>query len=62
MRLTSYIIGDVPLFDPCDRCLIVTTCSEQCKDKIIYDKNNPKKQTMKFKIKRKRRRKSESKK
>ncbi len=57
MRLTSYTIGEVPLFDPGDKCIVVVTCSEKCKAKFLFEKNKPKSQDIKLKLKRRRRRK-----
>lgn len=54
--LSPYAIGDKPIFDPCEKCLVVSCCSQVCRPKMMYLKGykSPEKLVATFK-KRKRR-------
>lgn len=41
MKPNPYLIGKVPLFDPCITCLVKVVCNELCKPKILFDSVNP---------------------
>ena len=40
MKASPYLIGDVPTFDPCDKCLIKEICSKICEAKVLFDRKN----------------------
>lgn len=35
----SYLIGEIPLFDPCAKCIVKVCCTRICKEKILFLKN-----------------------
>jgi len=41
MQPNPYIIGDIPIFDPCKKCLIKTICRDFCKSKVLWLQENP---------------------
>jgi len=51
--MKGYMIGKAPVLDPCLECIIKVTCSERCKDKILWIVNNPKKPCSRIKLRRK---------
>ena len=44
-KLNPYSIGETPTFDPCEKCLVKSCCSEICDDRLRYTmkliKNRP---------------------
>jgi hypothetical protein len=49
---SPYIIGKPPIIDPCSNCIVSMVCSEECKEKILWNRANPKKKASTFKLKR----------
>jgi len=37
---TAYLVGDAPVFDPCEKCIVTMTCDEYCKEKLLWNKEN----------------------
>lgn len=56
---SPYYIGDHPIFDPCDKCIVKVCCSEICKEKIMFLKGykKPNEIVAKFKLLRRRKKK-----
>lgn len=42
MEPSPYLVGDVPVIDPCGKCLVKVVCTELCKEKILWNRANPK--------------------
>ena len=38
----SYLIGDAPVSNPCEKCLLQHICSQICERKILFDKKEKK--------------------
>jgi hypothetical protein len=56
MQPNPYIIGDIPIVDPCKKCLIKVMCHDLCKSKILWLQENPPKiSKVRIKVRRKRR-------
>ena len=54
--MKGYNIGKPPISDPCKECILKVNCRERCKDKILWIANNPKKETSRIKLRRKKKR------
>ena len=37
-RDVPYIIGDIPIFDPCKECLVKVVCTKLCIPKMMFMK------------------------
>lgn len=55
--MNSYTIGDIPVSDPCEKCILKSNCSEECRDKFLFDKHNIKPKPISLRIKKKRKKK-----
>jgi len=55
--LSPYSIGEIPNFDPCDKCLIRVACTQVCKPKLRFDKNQPKSEKIVIRARRRRKKK-----
>jgi hypothetical protein len=53
-RLNPYSIGEIPNFNPCEKCIIKVNCSEECDDKLRWNIKvlNRKPSSVKIKLRR----------
>ncbi len=49
---SPYLIGKPPIINPCLNCVVSVMCSAECRDKLLWDRGNPKKKPNTFKLKR----------
>jgi len=54
-KLNPYSIGEIPIFNPCDKCIIQVNCSELCDDKLRWQMKNKKIPPIKIKLKQRKR-------
>ncbi len=56
-NLSPYVIGDIPNFNPCDKCILKVKCSDNCDEKLLYLRYKKKSEKVIIRLSKRRRKK-----